>query len=740
MSGLVPNTGTNANLNLDGIYLNRGELLHLILSPATDPVGDLTGVELEVRLTEPDPNSEPGILQSPQNVAVLAGQNAAFSTQVDGTPEPGFQWQRSSNNGATWEALVEGAEFTGVNSTNLQLYAVALELNGQLFRLEALNPAGSALSSPARLTVTDGPTAPVMSLEPDGLMLLSGNAALLRAAASGTGPFYYQWWKDALLLVDQTNSTLVLDTTSASDAGGYFVVVSNAVGSVTSQVATITVDQPPPPPILGLAVSEESASVALLGLGGSRWKVQRSGDLSGYWDTLEAVDLDPAGEGWLVDSNSPSAMAFYRAKLDIPPTLPEIEVQPQAWTYYLGSDAVLSVSTSGAGPLHYQWWQNGLALAGQTNQILFLPGVTTNQAGVYQVVVSNFYGAVTSQSILLQVSEELAPENLVQNGSFEIPPVPGSHLYLNSGDAFAGGWTVESTTTFFSLYDNADPYVPGLWHPTTAGSQFVYLADNVAASVLKQDLASPLSASTDYSLSFLQSGFLTARSYPAQVTVTITPSGSAVPVFSQTFALPDGAPWTRQHALFRVPADGFYDLRLISTSGFVANVDDVRVEPTTSIAIVNSSFEDPVIAGGVNWLTGISDWVTSGSVGVSLVNGILPPAPDGVQLGWMSSGGSILQTLPDAVQMDTTYYLSIQVGGRTDGYNPGTSYTVSLLAGTNVLTSIVPVAPAPGTWTNLTASCTITNPVVVGQPLGVRIETTANDFVFDDVQLHATGP
>jgi hypothetical protein len=155
------------------------------------------------------------------------------------------------------------------------------------------------------------------------------------------------------------------------------------------------------------------------------------------------------------------------------------------------------------------------------------------------LVVSNDYGWVTSENAVLQIGEPPSLVNLVQNGSFELPPTPGAYLLFRNGDSIEGGWTVENTSTYFSIYENTADYIQGLWQPTAAGSQFVYLADNVGSTVLRQDLTQPLSADKDYNLSLLQSGFYPARGLLAEVTVTLSPSGTSEPVFSRTFKLPD---------------------------------------------------------------------------------------------------------------------------------------------------------------------------------------------------------
>jgi hypothetical protein len=405
-SGVIANTGTETNVSLAGVYLNRGERLHLIVSPGESELGDLTGVELEVSLTEPDPNSEPGFLESPQNVAVLAGQNAAFNANVDGSPEPVLQWQRSTNNGATWEALVDGEGFAGVNTTNLEVFGVTLEMNGQLFRVEAINAAGFAVSGVARLTVTEGPAAPSFVMQPQGAIALSGGLVILGAEASGTGPLSYQWYRNGEAMNGQTAATLTIQAAAPSDSGTYHVVVSSPLGSQASSAVTVTVDDPPPPPVLGLGVVSNEVAILLKGRPGSPWQIWRSDEVSGPWQPLAQVTAPPELDEAVValDTAPPPKSAFYLAELDLPPTLPVITAPPLSTTFTEGGEGVLNLVTAGAGPLAFQWWKDGALLAGETNQMLTMPGITTNRAGNYFVVVSNAYGVVTSAVAMVSVA------------------------------------------------------------------------------------------------------------------------------------------------------------------------------------------------------------------------------------------------------------------------------------------------------------------------------------------------
>lgn len=76
---------------------------------------------------------------------------------------------------------------------------------------------------------------------------------------------------------------------------------------------------------------------------------------------------------------------------------------PQPQTAFEGSDVSFAVIAVGAGPLTYQWYKNAAPITGATEASLELRRVTLNQAGAYQAVVRNPYGAVTNAVAYLSV-------------------------------------------------------------------------------------------------------------------------------------------------------------------------------------------------------------------------------------------------------------------------------------------------------------------------------------------------
>lgn len=92
-----------------------------------------------------------------------------------------------------------------------------------------------------------------------------------------------------------------------------------------------------------------------------------------------------------------------------PLAVPQILSQPRDRTVAVGGEVTFQVVAEGSEPLVYQWRRNGVALAGRTQPVLNLTGVTAAQAGAYDCVVSNPFGTATSQAAVLQVLTSDSP-------------------------------------------------------------------------------------------------------------------------------------------------------------------------------------------------------------------------------------------------------------------------------------------------------------------------------------------
>lgn len=85
-------------------------------------------------------------------------------------------------------------------------------------------------------------------------------------------------------------------------------------------------------------------------------------------------------------------------------TAPIILTQPADYTGVVDGSAQFTVNAGGYAPLFYQWRWNGSPLQGATNSTLVLNRLASFMAGNFDVIVTNYYGAATSQVARLTIS------------------------------------------------------------------------------------------------------------------------------------------------------------------------------------------------------------------------------------------------------------------------------------------------------------------------------------------------
>jgi len=189
-------------------------------------------------------------------------------------------------------------------------------------------------------------SAPQITNQPASQIAISGGAATLEVRATGTAPLYYQWEQNGTNLANggefagASNAVLTIDPVSTADGGSYTVVVSNALGSVTSSVAIMTV-------LSNLVVN-----------GGFE-----TGDLTGWNESGPYLSVETAGfrEG-LVPHSGTYYLAFG------PPSDSFISqtITDQAGTFYMLSYWVLGNVTGVPSDVHIYW--NG-SLVGSLNLV-----------------------------------------------------------------------------------------------------------------------------------------------------------------------------------------------------------------------------------------------------------------------------------------------------------------------------------------------------------------------------------
>jgi predicted extracellular nuclease len=126
-------------------------------------------------------------------------------------------------------------------------------------------------------------------------------------------------------------------------------------------------------------------------------------------DKSAAQQLVNAGTPYRYSDHDPGVVRF---NLQPDPVAPAITDSPAAQVTVTGASVTFSVTATGVPPPTYQWRHNGEEIEGATDSTYTIPSPTSADAGIYDVVVSNVAGDVTSAPALLTVNPASATVTL----------------------------------------------------------------------------------------------------------------------------------------------------------------------------------------------------------------------------------------------------------------------------------------------------------------------------------------
>lgn len=242
-------------------------------------------------------------------------------------------------------------------------------------------------------------------------------------------------------------------------------------------------------------------------------------------------------------------------------TQPRIITQPASVTSPLGSNAVFTAVVGGEPPLHYQWQFDGANLAdnsrisGSATTNLTIANLTSADAGSYQLVITNLYGAATSQVATLQVS--VAPPVITsatnvsgqQGHAFDyVITATGTAPITFGASGLPNGLSVNWTSGEIS----GVPSVAGVFDvtllatnaaQTTAETLVLTLADDIPGITSTTNVVGQQGVPFSYTITATNDpAWFSAAPLPAGLTVD-TNSGiiSGVPLVSGAFAIAVGA-------------------------------------------------------------------------------------------------------------------------------------------------------------------------------------------------------
>ncbi len=262
----------------------------------------------------------PSITSQPANQTVTAGQTATFMVSATGTAPLSYQWRKN------------GGNITGATSSSYTTPAATTADSGSTFSVVVTNSAGSATSNNASLTVNAAAVAPSITTQPANQTVTAGQTAMFSVSATGTAPMGYQWRKNGANITGATSSSYSTPATATTDSGSSFsVVISNSAGSVSSNNATLTVNQAAPvapsittQPISQTVTAGQTATFSVLATGTAslsyQWRksgTNISGANAASYTTPATTTADSGSTFSVVVTNSAGSATSNSASLTV---------------------------------------------------------------------------------------------------------------------------------------------------------------------------------------------------------------------------------------------------------------------------------------------------------------------------------------------------------------------------------------------------------------------------------------
>ncbi len=166
----------------------------------------------------------PSFTQQPQSQLVCPGNDVMFTVAAQGAEPLTYQWQRS------------GVSLPGETGTTLTIGSVG-EPDIGVYRCIVTDACPSSTTSNQGVLQLDPPV--VFTLHPQTTEACVGGFLFLSAGADGADSF--QWFKDGVAIPGQDNTVLFLNNISADAAGKYHAAGIGPCGTVSSDVAVVTV-------------------------------------------------------------------------------------------------------------------------------------------------------------------------------------------------------------------------------------------------------------------------------------------------------------------------------------------------------------------------------------------------------------------------------------------------------------------------------------------------------------------
>lgn len=234
----------------------------------------------------------------------------------------------------------------------------------------------------------------------------TGNASFgVSIAAGAQGTVTYRWRQDGNTVTGATTSTLNLSNVSQGNEGEYDCVISNGSFTVTSEAATLSVNDP----VTVTIARTPSATAVTTGT-----KITFTATATGtapllyQWKKDTAVIPGATSAAYTIDAGTSADNGSYTVSVtNVVSTAPGVTSSanvltvadpvvivsvgrtPADATVATGTPVTFSVTNTGTGPYTYQWKKGDIAITGATSETYTIASTSPSDTGSYSVLVKN---------------------------------------------------------------------------------------------------------------------------------------------------------------------------------------------------------------------------------------------------------------------------------------------------------------------------------------------------------------
>jgi hypothetical protein len=194
-------------------------------------------------------HEKPEVTSHPSASVICEGSNTTFTVNAGVTTSPAYQWQVSTDGGASYSNVIDGGIYGGATTATLSLTAAPLTNNGYLYRAVISGTCSpNATSNGALLTIQQNV---VISIQPQPSTICENGTTQFTVSAVGTG-LTYQWRENGSNITNggvysgATTATLTLtNVPSTFNTRQYDVLITGTCSNLPSAAATLTVNRNP---------------------------------------------------------------------------------------------------------------------------------------------------------------------------------------------------------------------------------------------------------------------------------------------------------------------------------------------------------------------------------------------------------------------------------------------------------------------------------------------------------------